>query len=119
MKKALLTILLLAPVLAWGGNSKPAPNPADYTIAVHVQYSSLDKFVTSSDVTFQRLTVLINGKKYELEDTHWRRDLLRVGEYKGRILKDETDRSYEYQRIYEFLMPDGETRQYGVVGEYE
>ena len=84
-----------------------------------MQSLSLDKFVTSSDVTFQRLTVLVDGKKYELLDTHWRPDLLRVGDYKAKILKDETVRSYEYQRTYEFLMPDGETRQYAVVAEME
>jgi hypothetical protein len=122
MKKALLTILLLAPVLAWGGKPKQAPNPADYTIAVHVQSSRLDKFDQGeghNSVSLQHLTVLIDGKKYELTDTQWRNDLLRVGDYKAKIVKDETDRAYEYQRTYEFLMSDGETRQYTVVSESE
>jgi hypothetical protein len=45
--------------------------------------------------------------------------LLRVGEYKAKIFKDETNHSFEYQRTYEFLMSNGESRQYSVVAETE
>ena len=48
-----------------------------------------------------------------------RTDLLRVGDYKARIFKDEKDRPYEYQRTYEFLISDGGIRRYVVVGETE
>ena len=48
-----------------------------------------------------------------------RDDLLRIGDYKAKIIKDGTPGSFEYQRIYEFLMPNGGTRQYKVVAETE
>jgi hypothetical protein len=67
----------------------------------------------------QHLNVLIDGKRYELSDTMPRTDLLRVGDYKAKIFKDETERPYEYQRTYEFLMSDGGTRRYVVVAETE
>jgi len=46
-------------------------------------------------------------------------DVLRVGNYNARIIKDETTRDYEYARTYEFLFADGKTRQYRVIGESE
>jgi hypothetical protein len=122
MKKLIFAILLSVPVLACA--EKPRPNPADYTIAVHVQASRV--IDACSDVTAgysvcgweQQLTVTIDGKKYELQ-SGFLRDLLRVGDYKAKITKDETQHAYEYMRTYEFLLPDGVTRQYTVVGESE
>ncbi|MGA2671657.1 MAG: hypothetical protein ABSE99_00405 [Terracidiphilus sp.] len=123
MKKLLFAILLLAPALAWA--EKPAPSPADYTIAVHVQASRLT--VDCGDVTngtsicrwTQHLSVLIDGKKYELNSSIKNADLLRVGDYKAKLLKEETKRAYEYMRNYEFLFPDGTTRDYYLAGETE
>ena len=122
MKKAILAILLLTSALA--GAEKPKPNPADYTIAVHVQSSRM--VVAFSDVTVgisvcrvqQQLNVTIDGKKFELQ-SGTASDLLRVGDYKAKISKDETQHAYEYMRIYEFLFPDGQTRQFTVMGESE
>jgi hypothetical protein len=122
MRITLLAILLLAPALAWA--AKPAPNPADYTITVHVQSSRAVNLVGRPGVVFQHLTVSIDGKMYELDEA--RPDavfplsnLLRVGDYKARIDKDDTKRAYEYRRVYEFLFTDGTTRQYVVTGEGE
>jgi len=42
-----------------------------------------------------------------------------VGDYKAKVEKDNTQRTYEYERIYEFLFGDGSTRRYWVVGEEE
>jgi hypothetical protein len=122
MKKVLISILLIAPSVGW--TEKPKPNPADYTITVHVQSSQLVEF--SGDVTQgssvsgwqQKLSVIIDGKKYELQ-SGFKIELLRVGDYKAKITEDETLHSYEYLRTYEFLFPDGQTRQYFVVGESE
>src|SRR5208283_315521 len=119
MKTILLTILLLVPALVWA--EKPAPNPADYTITVHVRSSRWTWSCFNSGgqppalCGVQPLTVLVDGIKYELEGHA--ADLLRVGDYKAKIDKDETKRPYEYQRVYEFLFPDGTTRKYTVVGE--
>jgi hypothetical protein len=67
----------------------------------------------------QKLNVTIDGKKYEMEEQRPRIDLLRIGDYKAKILKDETSRPYEYERTYEFHFADGKTRRYVVVGEFE
>ncbi len=39
MKKVLIALLMLAPMLSWA--AAPKPNPADYTVTVHVQSSFL------------------------------------------------------------------------------
>jgi len=120
MKKALLVVLLVSPILVSAEKPKPAPNPADYTISVHVQSSHL--FVECSGgicPQYERMDVLIDGKKYELTEFPWRKDLLRVGDYKARVFKEETTRPYEYARTYQFLFSDGTTREYTVTGEGE
>ncbi len=117
MKRIALATLLLAQVLAWA--AKPAPNPADYTITVHVQSSRLTKGILRPVLWAQHLTVSIDGKKYELEGGYNLEDVVRVGDYKAKIAKDETKQAYEYRREYEFLFADGITREYYVVGEGE
>jgi hypothetical protein len=122
MKRILYVIFLIIPAMAWA--EKPKANPADYTISVHVQSSRIVDFC--SDVTQgsnvcsweQNLTAIIDGKKYELQ-SGTRVKLLRLGDYKAKITKDDSQNAYEYMRTYEFLFPDGQTRQYVVVGEME
>ncbi|MGD0478791.1 MAG: hypothetical protein ABSA42_01395 [Terracidiphilus sp.] len=121
MKKALLAIFLVLPAMALA--EKQPANGADYTVAVHVQSSRLVEFC--SDVSNgsslcnweQVLSVVIDGNKYELESAKAAANLLRLGDYKAKITKDESAHAYEYNRTYEFLFPDGQTRQYIVVGE--
>jgi hypothetical protein len=126
MKKSLFALLLLAPVLAWA-----KPKPADYTITVHVQSSHMS-YECDSTLAIghpdcgkrQHLNVIIDGKKYEL-DGGQRDYLLRVGDYKAKVLADDSqddsspEGSYEYRLKYEFLFPNGKTRKYLVVGESE
>jgi hypothetical protein len=121
MKKIfiLFAFLLLSPNLARA--EKPKPNSADYTIDIHVQSSRL-VMECGGGVgcrLMSHLNVVINGKKLELSAGLSREDLLRVGDYKAKIAKDETTRTYEYLRTYEFLFADGQTRLYSVVGETE
>jgi hypothetical protein len=119
----LLVALLMTVATGW--SEKPAPNPAEYTVAIHVQSSRLTP--ACSDVTngnsfcrwTQHLTVLINEKKCELDSTIVTPDLLRVGDYKAKMLKEETKHPYEYLRTYEFLFSDGTIRDYYVMGESE
>jgi len=114
MKTTFLATLLLA--LAW--SAPAAPNPADYTITVHVRSSRLVNMFAGKDAFLaQYLTVSINGKKYELEAAGGSR--LRLGDYKAKVEKDNSPRPYEYDRAYEFLFADGSTRKYWVVGEEE
>jgi hypothetical protein len=122
MQKFLIALMFIAPAVAYA--DKGPANAADYTIAVHVQSSQLVNVCGSDNKgsscgMVQKLTVTIDGKKYEIEDASVRADLLRTGDYKARILKDETARPYEYRRTYEFVFADGKTRQYVVIGEME
>lgn len=121
MKKIIFTIFLIVPTPTLAQK----PNPAEYTIPVHVRSSRLVEFC--SDVTGgsnicgweQQLSVTINGKKYDLQSGTHAKALLHVGDYKARIVEDKSQRYYEYVRTYEFLFPDGLTRKYFLVGETE
>jgi hypothetical protein len=115
MKRVILAILLIVPALA----SAQYLTSADYNVDVHVRSSRLVYLCPRTCSMFQHLSVLIDGKKYEIEDEKSRSDLLRIGDYKAKISKDETTRAYEYKRAYEFLFPDGQTRRYDVVDEGE
>lgn len=67
---------------------------------------------------YEFLSVVIEGKKYELESTHGDA-ILRTGDYRAKVSEYEHSRSYEYNMRYELLFPDGKTREYKVVGEEE
>jgi hypothetical protein len=108
MKKITLTILLLS-AFAWAG---PIPNPADYTINVHVSKSR----TAGGD---QRLNVVINGRKLKLEGNGPAQMLLALGDYKAKLVKDEHKGTYDSLQIYEFLFPDQKTRKFYVVGQTE
>ena len=113
MQKITLAVLLLISVLAWGGGD---PNPAEYTINVHVTSSRL---VTGSAPGFwQKLDVVIDGKKYELESDVMN-VLLALGDYKAKLVKDEHKTQYDSLQVYEFLFPDKKTRKFEVVGQME
>ena len=118
MKRAVWAFLLAAPCLFLG--EKPAPSPAHYTVAVHVTASHHVMQCSSGLCGWHEvMEAVISGKKYQLSENSDRIDLLRVGDYKAQIVKDETTRPYEYMRTYEFLFADGKTRDYVVVGEEE
>ena len=127
MKRAGIALLVAMPVLAWG-----KPNPADYTVAVHVQSSQLvTACIGIGDHAFcgikQHLQVVVGGRKLELNSKSEGDAVLRTGDYKAKVLiDDQTDvgdpaPAYEirFSDTYEFLFPDGKTRKYSVVGESE
>jgi len=118
MKKSLFAILLFMPTLAFA-KDKPSTNPADYPLTLHVQSSRLVDLCAPGCIWVQHVFIVMDGKKYELTDTTPRHDLLRVGDYKARISKDEKGHDYEYDREYDFLLPGGEVRKYVVIGESE
>ncbi len=119
MKRVALALLFLGSALAWAEK----PNPADFPIKVHVQASRLfDEVMTPKGPTYhgtQHLVAVIDGKTYELDGAADHTELLRVGDYKAKLVETGRERDYEYRRIYEFLFPDGKTRQFLVVGELE
>jgi hypothetical protein len=113
MKKITLGTLLLFSALVWAGT---IPNPADYAINVHV---SASRMLPESGARWQELSVVINGKNYQLVSDDVPNMLLALGDYKAKLVKDEHKAAYESYQIYEFLFPDQKTRKFVVVGQTE
>jgi hypothetical protein len=118
VKKITVAVLpLLLSAYAWGG-SKPnptEPNPADYTIAVHVSACHLS-FAPPS--VFQDLDVVINGNKYELQAMSGD-GVLALGDYKAKLVQDLHKTAYESSQTYEFLFPDMKVRKFSAIGQTE
>jgi hypothetical protein len=118
VKKITVAVLaLLLSAYAWG-RSKPnptEPNPADYTITVHVGACHLS-FVSLS--TLQNLDVVINGKAFELQAVS-NDGVLALGDYKAKLVQDLHKTAYESSQTYEFLFPDMKVRKFSVIGQTE
>ena len=114
MKKKIALVVLLVSVLAWAGSD---PNPADYTVNVHVSSSHM-VLVRERSAFNQRLNVTIDGKKYELWCSSVNA-LLALGDYKAKLVRDEHRTTYDSYQVYEFLFPDHRTRKFEVVGNIE
>ena len=98
------------------------PAPDDYPVKVHVTSSHFDLLPYNGSIRdFQRLDVVIDGKKYVLEEgtAQRRHELLALGDYSARLLEDEHKTSYSSSQTYEFRMPDGKTRTFVVIGQSE
>lgn len=109
---AFLFFLLSAGVFA---QSKPD----DYSITVHITAS---RIVFGPDHHFaQNLCATIDGKKYELEFSKQfaRVLLLRVGDYRAKLIEQNNTSSYELNQVYEFKFADGKTRKFNVIGMEE
>lgn len=127
MKVVLGVVLLLLPTVLFASD---IPNPTDYTIDVRVVSSRLAFMCgkafggDSQCLGPQQITVVIEGKKYELAGGSYRgrggagsrRGLLELGTYKARIVKEEHKSTSELFRDYEFLLPDKTTRAFTLVG---
>jgi hypothetical protein len=111
VKKIVLALLLLSSVLALAAAD---PNPAEYAVNVHVSSSNID-----IERGYQILKVVIDGKKYELGSELRIGELLAVGDYKAKLVRDEHKTPYDSHQVYEFLFPDKKTRQFLVVGQTE
>ena len=122
MKKVALSILLLLSTF-----SLAAPNPGEYSINVHVISSQwvVEPMILGGPGAFQKLSVIIDGKKYELEAPTLRGNLqagvvlLALGDYKAKLVQDKHKSAYESSQAYEFLFPDNTTRKFTVVGRSE
>lgn len=108
MKKVALLVMLLCSAWARAGAE---PNPADYTINVHVSSARIDS------PGLMRLQVTLDGKKCELQslDDSF---LLAPGDYKAKSIpvKVKDLHTYDVYASYEFLFSDGKTRKYSLVG---
>lgn len=108
MKPVALFVLVLISTFLWA-----VPNPDEYPINVHVTSSC---FVASpgifdGSVTVQKLSVIIDGKKYELTALATKAGLLALGDYKARLIQDEHKTAYESSQAYEFSFPDKKVQE--------
>jgi hypothetical protein len=112
MKKMALALLLLCSALGWAGTE---PNPADYTVSVHVSSSRWN----GHDPL--RLKVIIDGKKYELQASDLESPLLAPGDYKAKSLpvRAKDAHTYDIYGSYEFLFPDKKIRRFNVFAVME
>jgi hypothetical protein len=122
MPKVALSILLLLSTF-----SLAALNPDEYSINVHVISSHwvMEPAIGTGHEAFQKLNVMIDGKKYELEAPTITANLqagvalLALGDYKAKLVQDKHKTTYESSQAYEFLFPDKTTRKFTVVGRIE
>ena len=115
---AALSIAVCAP-----GSAKPT-----YPLTVHVASSDFS-ISCRPDYTcygLRKLNVTIDGKKYILasEDAavvtgmgEYLANVLKNGDYPGRIVKDDQVNAAEYHRVIELQIADGVASRYTVVGE--
>ncbi len=122
-KIALCVLLLTAFSFSWAG-----PNTDEYSINVHVSSSRwvMEPAMLIGPQPVQRLSVLIDGKKYELEAPATLRanlqagvTLLALGDYKARLVQDVHKTAYESSQAYEFQFSDKKTRKFMVVSQSE
>ena len=119
MTTALMLLLLMPTKQRYG----QVDNPANYPINVQVQTSSLVNICgtisAGSDCGYvQHLSVVIDGKHYQLNSTAYSSDILLTGPYKAKIQKeDRHGQTYQYTRIYRLIFPDGKFSDYLVVEE--
>jgi hypothetical protein len=113
MIKPTAPVLLLFSALCWAQTS----NAAAYPINVHVS-SSEWVAVDAKAFGFQRLAVLIDGRKYKLQSTiaTGRIPLLALGDYKAKLVEDVHKNTYESSQSYEFQFSDGKRKTFVVVG---
>ena len=116
MKKMALMLLLLQTTLLLAAADKP--NPADFSVKVHVVFSRA--VLVGS---YQQIEALIDGQRVEL--TGFSLGYLALCDYSARVsLKvhgPKNPNSYDIYKGYDFLMPDGNVRTYHVtaVGQSE
>jgi len=122
-KIAQCVLLLTAFSFSWAG-----PNTDEYTINVHVSSSRwvMEPAMLIGPQPVQRISVIIDGKNYELEAPATLRanlqagvTLLALGDYKARLVQDVHKTAYESSQAYEFQFSDKKTRKFMVVGQSE
>ena len=111
------TIIRVALILSTAFGCANA-SAADYPVDVHVSADHILSDCGGSNCffTLQMMKVTINGNKYELQDAASKKGLLPLGNYKARLIQGKHSKGLD---VYEFLLPDGTTQQFTVVGQSE
>lgn len=113
MKYRVTAALFLLTTLIWA-----VPNDNDFNINVHVSATQMVRYDNSA--YYQKLTVIIEGKKCKLQSIDKPNALLTLGDYKAKLVKDQHwAGEYDSWRIYELLLPDKKTRKFLLVGQFE
>lgn len=115
MKKLALVLLLLLPATAFAAH--PKPNPADFTLKVHVISSAaLRGWSYGSVDNYQVLEAVIDNQPVQLQG--YSLGVLALGDYPARISTKvhgpRNPNTYDIYRGYDLLMPDGTSRTYTV-----
>ena len=110
MQNTRIAALRVLSMGAWAYQTGPSN-----TINVHVRSSRLAGCSSFNQI----LSVVIDGKPYELGGIANDDSTLAPGDYKSKLVNDEHKTSYEYSQINEFYFPDGKTRKYYVVERTE
>lgn len=115
MRKSAPFVLLLS-ALCWAQS-----NTGDYPINVHVTSTQWAVVPTSiGPQGVQKLKVIIDGKKYELEaEAKGHITLLSLGDYKAKLIEDVHKNAYESTQTYELQFSDKKTRKFFVIGQSE
>ncbi len=142
-----LALLFLMPCLLLCSKTLLAatpPNPADYTVNIHVTSSRVEQTCTQpgsavSCAAVLRLNATIDGQKYEMQggiqsgrvgsnqagatrNFSLGRGFLALGDYKARLLPanaKDPDVPYYVIKNYEILLPDGRLAGFQVIGQTE
>jgi hypothetical protein len=114
MKSLALALLLIAPATAFAATK---PNPADFTVTIHVTSSASEFRYDGTLVEFlQILETTIDGQPFQLTGNS--AGVLALGDYKARISTTvhgpHNPNSYDIYKGYDLLMPDGTARTYSV-----
>jgi len=115
MRKIALLVLVLS-ALCWAQS-----NAGEYAINVHVTSSQWVVVPTTLGLqTTQKLNVIIDGKKYELEaQAKAPVTLLSLGDYNAKLIEDVHKTAYESTQTYELQFSDKKTRKFMVIGQSE
>ena len=128
MKKLALVFLMLQTAFLLAAPDKP--NPADFTVTVHVVSSGSQIYCVSGLCgAYQLLETVIDNQPVELQGGLQnvvalnvkpdKRGILALGDYPARISLSihgpKNPNSYDIYRGYDLLMPDGTARTYTVV----
>ncbi|MGB0065517.1 MAG: hypothetical protein WBP85_13795 [Terracidiphilus sp.] len=116
----ILSALIAIPISALAADSKP--DPSQYTLSVHVSASEYP--ISPLDVGREVLTVTIDGKHYKMVGGTEFHGLITPGDYHARLTRpvlaqDEHKTAYESAQSFEFLLPDGTTRRFDVIAQWE
>jgi hypothetical protein len=117
-KYIFLGLLFCVPVIA-------QVNGLGYVVDIHVTASRIASNCgvfrgDSSCKATQEITVDIDGKKYELQsETFFPKGIVALGDYKAKLLDEQTKPTGEFTRTYDLQFPDQSKRKFHVIGQME